>query len=122
MHVSFALRPGKFFVGRLVAAASLPPSAVFTSGMPDPNKRVTLGPLFHDELEFWRWFVDRGLTSLGDFLCSPMFNVVTRSPDMCIFTDASPRAVGGYCQRTGRVFRYELSSDEKSRFIGSTNT
>ena len=28
MHVSFAPRPGKFFVSRLVVAASLPPSAV----------------------------------------------------------------------------------------------
>lgn len=38
MHVSFALRPGKFFVGRLLAAAGLPQSAVFTSGVADPNR------------------------------------------------------------------------------------
>ena len=94
VRVSFALRPGKLFVGRLVAAASLPPSAVFTFRVPDPIKRVALGLLFHDELQFWRWLADRGLTSLGGFLCSPMFNVVTRPPGMCIFTDASSRAVG----------------------------
>lgn len=120
MHVSFALRPGKFFVGRLVAAAGQPSSAVFTSGAPDPNKRLVLGTMFHDELDFWRWFVNRGLTSRGGFLCSPMFHVVSRPPDLCIFTDASPRAVGGYCQQTGHVFRYDLSDAEQSRFIGSS--
>ena len=53
MHVCFALRPGKFVVGRLLAAVGMPQSAAFPSRVSEPNRRVVLGPLFHDDLEFW---------------------------------------------------------------------
>ena len=53
LHVSFALRPGKFVVGRLLAAVGMPPSAAFPAGVVDPGRRVVLGPEFHDDLEFW---------------------------------------------------------------------
>ena len=59
--MSYALRPWQFFVGQLLAAVSMPQSAAFPSGLDNPTGRVTLGPLFHDELEFWWWFVDTGL-------------------------------------------------------------
>ena len=65
LHVSFALRPGKFFVGQLLAAVGMPQSAAFPSGLDNPSRRVSLGPLFHDELEFYRLFVDKGLDYQG---------------------------------------------------------
>ena len=98
IHVCFALRPGKFFVGRLLAAVGMRQSAVFPSRVSDPNRRVVLGPLFHDDLEFWRWFEARGLVSRGGSLCSLMYNVVHRPPKMALFTDASKTAFGGYCE------------------------
>jgi len=96
MHVCFALRPGKFFVGRLLAAVGMPPSHAFPSRVSDPTRRVLLGPLFHDDLEFWRWFVARGLAALGGSLCSPVYNIVRRPPRMAVFTDASNNAFGEY--------------------------
>ena len=119
MHVSFALRPGKFFVGQLLAAMGMPQSAAFPSGLDNPKRKVTLGPLFHNELEFWRWFVDKRLAYRGGHFSSPMYNII-RPPKLPMFTDASKSAFGGYCLQTGHFFRHELSAEEKSRFCGSS--
>ena len=73
MHISFALRPGLFFVQRLLASVGMPrvaSGAGFTYRMPDPGRRVALGPEFHGDLEFWRWFVAEGLDSRGGALLS----------------------------------------------------
>ena len=43
LHVSFALRPGKFVVGRLLAAAGKSQSAAFPAGVVNPGRRVVLG-------------------------------------------------------------------------------
>lgn len=64
--MSFALRPGKFTIGRLLAAVGMPQSAVFPSGVMTPHQRVTLGPMFHDDLESWRWFVRMGFDQRGE--------------------------------------------------------
>ena len=72
--VSFAMLPGKFFVGQLLAAVGTPQSAAFPSGSDNPNRRVTLSPLFYDELDFWRWLVDKGFTTM--VLCQIGFSSV----------------------------------------------
>lgn len=48
LHVSSALRPGKRFIGQLLAAAGTSHSGVAPSGLTDPDRRVTSGPLFHE--------------------------------------------------------------------------
>ena len=93
---------------------------MFPSRVSDPNRRVVLGPLFHDDLEFWRWFEAQGLTPCGGSLCSWMYNIVQRPPKMAVFTDASKTAFGGYCEQTGLNFRRELTVAEQSRFWGSS--
>ena len=115
LHVSFALRPGKFFVGQLLAAMGMPQSAAFPSGLDNPKRKVTLGPLFHNELEFWRWFVDKRLAYRGGHFSSPMYNII-RPPKLPMFTDASKSAFGGYCLQTGHFFCRERSAEEKYRF------
>ena len=84
LHVSFALRPGKFVVGRLLAAVGVPQSAAFPAGVETPGRMVVLGPEFHDDLEFWRWFVAHGLASRGERFTSPMYNIVTRPPQLTL--------------------------------------
>lgn len=81
---------------------------------------MVVGPPFHDELDFWRWLVGRGLALRGGYLCSPMYNIVLRPPTLSVFTDASKSALGGYCTQTGQYFRYDLSAEEQSRFVGSS--
>ena len=97
LHVSFAMRPWKFFVSQLMAAVGMPQSATFLSGLDNPNRRVMLGPLFHGELDFWRWFVDKELAYRGGHFSSPMYNVIIRPPRLTIFTSVSKSAFGGYC-------------------------
>lgn len=122
MHVSFVLRPGKFFVGRLLSAVGMPASSAFASQVPNPTRRVVLGPLFHDDLEFWRWFHGRGLSLRGGSLCAPMYNILDRPPKLSVFTDASKQAIGGYCLQTGHYFRYDLSVAEQACFVGSSKS
>lgn len=52
MHVSFALLPGKFAVGCLLEAMGMSNSEIFPSCLSEPNKRVVLGPWFHEDLDF----------------------------------------------------------------------
>lgn len=98
LHVSFAMRPGKFFVGRLLAAVGMPQSAVFPSGVVNPHQRVTLGPLFHDELEFWRWFVAIGLDKKGESFSYPMYNILIRPPSITVFSDVEASGRGLLCR------------------------
>ena len=49
-----------------------------------------------------------------------MYNIVTRPPQLTLFSDASKQAVGGYCSETGQYWRYDLSAEERSRFCGSS--
>lgn len=81
---------GKFLVGRLLAAVGMPQSAVFPSRVSDLNRRVELGPLFHDDFEFWRRFVAQGLASRGGLLGSPMCNMAHRPP-VCLCSPMHPK-------------------------------
>ena len=86
----------------------------------EPGQEGSVGAEFHDDLEFWRWFVAHGLASRGEQFTSAMYNIVTRPPQLTLFSDASEQAVGGYCSETGQHWRYDLSAEEQSRCCGST--
>lgn len=89
MHVSFALRPGKFSWGQMLAAVGLPRAAVFPSGSRTSYRRMVLGPMFYDDFEFWRRFVEGRMTARGGEFMLPMYNVLTRPPALRSFLDAS---------------------------------
>ena len=68
LHILFAVRPGSFFVHRLLASVGMPRIAAGDDSagrMANPGRRVALGPEFHADLEFWRWFVDKGVDARG---------------------------------------------------------
>ena len=55
MLVSFAVRPGSFFVQRMLASVGMPritAGADFACRTANPGRRVVLGPEFHGDLEF----------------------------------------------------------------------
>ena len=125
MHVSFAVRPGGFFVNRLLASVGMPRIAAgadFAGRMANPGRRLALGPEFHGDLEFWRWFVEEGLDARGGILSAPMYHLLERPPRRTLFSDASKTAVGGFCLETGVYWRYELDDGERSRFCGSSKS
>ena len=95
MHVSFAVRPGLFFVPRVASGAG------FAYRMPDPGRRVALGPEFHGDLEFWRWFAADGLDARGGTLSAPMHRLLERPARRTLFSDASKIGVGFFLSRDG---------------------
>ena len=71
MRVSFAFRPGSFFVQRTLAPVGMPRIAAgadYACRMVNPGRSVALGPEFHGDLEFWLWFVSEGLDARGGYL------------------------------------------------------
>ena len=119
MHISFAIRPG-LLVHRLLALVWMPRIAAgdhFAGRMANPGRRVALGPVFHADLEFWRWFVDKGVDkgvdAHGGVLSVPMYNLRERPVQRMLFSDASKTTVGGFCLETGVYWRYDLTAQEQ---------
>ena len=57
MHISFAFRPGSFFVHRMLASVGMPriaAGAEHACRMGNHDRRIALRPEFHGDLEFWR--------------------------------------------------------------------
>ena len=125
MHISFAVRPGSFFVNRPLASVGMPRIAAgdhFAGRMANPGRRVALGPEFHADLEFWRWFVDKGADARGGVLSAPMYHLLERPAQRTSFSDASKTTDGGYCLETGVYWRYDLTAQDQSRFCGSSKS
>ena len=123
MHISFAVRRGSLLVHGSLASAGMPRIEAgdhFAGQMANPRRRVALGPEFHAGLEFWRWFVDKGVDARGRVLSVPMYHFLERSAQRTFFSDASKAAVGGYCLETGVCWRYDFTAQEQSRFCGSS--
>ena len=118
LHVAFVIRPGKFFVGRMLSCAGVKADRDGDFSVKGPNRArvIPLSPEFHADLEFWRWLSSAGLDVRGGSLMAPMYDLVYRPPARTIFTDASKTAVGGYCAETGMWFLYDLTGDERRRF------
>ena len=91
MHISFAVRPGSFFVHRLSASAGMPRIAAddhYAGRMANSGRRVALGPEFHADLEFGRWFVDKGVDARGGVLSVPMYRLIERPAQRALLSDA----------------------------------
>ena len=81
VRVSFAFRPGSFFVQHILASVGMPLIAAGTDyacRMANPGRRVALGPEFHGDLEFWRWLFSEGLDAQGGTLSAPMYHLLER--------------------------------------------
>ena len=123
MHISFAVRPGSFFVRRLLASVGMPRIAAgdhFAGRMANPGRRVALGPEVHADLEFWRWLVDKGVDARGGVLSVLMYHLLELPAQRTLFSNASRTDVGGYCLETGVNRRYGLTAHTQSRFCGSS--
>lgn len=122
MHVSFAVRPGTYFVHRLLASVGMPriaAGAKFAGRTAHPDRLAVLGPEFQGDLEFWRWFVDVGLDAQGGTLSAPTYNLLERPAQRTLFSDASKTAIRGYCPETGGYWRFDVDAAERSHFPGS---
>ena len=123
MHIYFAVRLGYFFVHRLLASVGMPRIAAgdhFAGRMANPGRRVALGPEFHADLEFWPWFVDKGVHARGGVFSAPMYHLLEHPAQRTLFSGTSKTTVGGYCLETSVYWRYDLTAQEQLRFCGSS--
>ena len=76
MHIFSAVRPRSFFVHRLLSSVGMPRFAAvdhLAGRMANQERRVAIGPEFHADLEFWRWFVDnKDVDALSGVLSAPI--------------------------------------------------
>ena len=114
MRISFAVGPGSFFVPLIAAGDHL------AGLMANQGQGAALGPEFHADLEFWRWFVDKGVDARGGVLSAAMYHLLECPAQRTLFSDASKTAVGGYFLQTGVYWHYDLTAQEQSRFCGSS--
>ena len=66
---------------RLLASVGMPrvaSGAGYAYRMPEPGRRVALGPEFHGDLELLRWFAAEGLDARGGTLSAPMYRLLER--------------------------------------------
>ena len=68
-------------MNRLLPGVGMPQSAaawgVSSIGR---GRRVVLGPEFHRDLEFWRWFAIEGFEAIGGCLSAPIYKLVSLVP------------------------------------------
>ena len=72
----------------MLASVGLPriaAGAEYACRMVNPGRRVALGPAFHGDLEFWYWFVSKGLDALGGGLSTPMYHLLERPAQRTLF-------------------------------------
>lgn len=118
-QVSFAVRPGSYFVQRMLASVGMPliaAGAGFPCRVANLGRRIALGPEFHGDLEFRRWLVAEGLAVERDALSAPMYYLLEYPARRALISGASKTAIGCFFLETGVYWRYELSSGDQCRF------
>ena len=128
-HAAYVVRPGRYFVHRLLRLANLHLTGEESRGGGDAwgrlrrkaeaERRLDLTPEFMADVGWWRWFVNQERPEAGERLTAPFFRFVKQEPSRHWFSDASYQAVGGYCLETGWWWRYELTEEERGRTVRS---
>lgn len=122
LHLSEVVRPGKFFVRRILNQLGLAPlktgevdAGIVGGGRFRPGV-VRLGREFHDDIAFWRLVIEMATGSDGiTRLEAPLFSLYLQPPCRIIISDASGDAMGGYCLETGWWWRIDFSEDIRAR-------
>lgn len=122
LHLSEVVRPGKFFVRRILNQLGLAPLKAREAnegvvvGSKHRREFVRLSREFHDDLAFWRMAMEiatgpDGVTRLE----APLFSCYLQPPCRIIISDASGDAMGGYCLEAGRWWRIDFPADVRAR-------
>ena len=109
LHLCEVVRPGKFFVRRILNQLGLAPLKAgegtgnrFAVGGKQRRGCVRLSREFHDDLAFWRIVVEmatgpNGITRLE----APLFCCFLQPPSRILISDASGDGMGGFCLESG---------------------
>ena len=123
LHLSEVVRPGKFFIRRILNQLGLAPlqggagsSRDVAIGGRQNRSIVRLTREFHDDLAFWTLILDMstgpdGVTRLE----SPLFCRFLQPPSRILVSDASGDSMGGYCLESGLWWRIDFDEDVRAR-------
>ena len=102
LHLCEVVRPGKYFVRRMLNQVGLHPARTWSANHHAPHTRaassprIRLGPEFHADVSFWRLLVTGGLGSPAGRLSTPLYRSFLQPPTFTLWSDASGDAMGGY--------------------------
>ena len=123
LHICEVVRPGKFFVRRMLNQLGLRKIQAGREkfGAPsDPrNGRSTLiklRPEFHADVAFWRLMVDGSLKRGESTLTAPLYSTYRQPHHRTLLSDASGDAMGGFCSETGAWWRFDFNPEVRARF------
>ena len=112
LHVCEVVRPGKFFVRRMLNLLGMPPVQAWHERVRGPGggdrssgsrSHVCLGDEFHDDLSFWRLMVEKSTgPGEGGTFYAPLLSFCLQPHSRTLISDASGDATGGFCLETGR--------------------
>jgi hypothetical protein len=104
---------GRYFIHRLIWL-----TVGFGYQKTNQQRRVKIGPEAHMDLAWWRWALGVGRLGPGAPLAAPIaLAMESRLSTDVWHTDASVKALGGCCLRTGAYWRYDLTEEERTRVI-----
>lgn len=104
----------------MLAAEGLP-QAVYSRPVREPRTGMLTSGRFSTTTLVFEVVCEAGDDSSGGGeFTAPMSNVFTRPQALRLFSDASKQAIGRLCVETRQYWRYDLSDEERSRFVGSS--
>ena len=119
LHVCEVVRPGKFFVRRMLNQLGLSASKPWRDNlkMRRPSRRTTLmlTPEFHSDVTFWRLLVGGALQNRMGALHAPLYSFFLQPPVRTLWSDASGDAMGGYCLESGAWWRMDFDEGVRRR-------
>ena len=121
-HASFVIRPGRYFVRRLLLLSYLHLNEAERAGgggrawgrypkQAEARMIIRIIRLSHEfmaDVEWWRWFLVSGGGYGGERITAPSFSFIKQLPSRTWFSDAS---ISGLCMETGVYWK--LSSPEE---------
>ena len=120
LHACYVFRPGKFMVRRILNILHMPQISegrkhTQVAGRQRLRPRIPLVPEFHSDIAFWNLMITEGLQRGADALAAPLHSFYLQDPFRSLFSDASGRAIGGFCPETGSWWRFDLDVDHHRR-------
>ena len=122
------IRPGKFTVGRMLNQLGLPPSQWWQDkwksklaanrgarASADGRGRISLGPEFHAEVEFWRLIAAWDMRPSAGTPEAPLYSLYLQRPSYTLWSYASGDALDGYCLESGLWWRLDIDANVRAR-------
>ena len=108
LYLCKVVRPGFFVVDRMLNQLGLPPSQWWQDkwksklaanrgarASADGRGRISLGPEFHAEVEFWRLIAAWDMRPSAGTPEAPLYSLYLQRPSSTLWSDASGDAPGG---------------------------